>query len=230
MLMLEVNLLMLHFLVLQFFDHTDNLYLQIPITGITQVTTGVYCVDFTVSGDSANNICGNIQFRDVWNDVTVNGKNLGDVELDFMIKDSDDYYKIGSTNAAMANGLGVGDSTHQSIYEYGLSTTGIKKQEKIKRGDTRRIQVNVLIPFKIDQTETIGKIFYRLYIKEGTTQIDYIDWQPINKTPDGNYFILDTSWLIPNDYFMEFKFESGNELRTYEEIMNFEIVSEKDWC
>jgi hypothetical protein len=29
---------------------------------------------------------------------------------------------------------------------------------------------------------------------------------------------------------MEFKIESGNELRTYHDIIQFEIVSEKDWC
>jgi hypothetical protein len=212
------------------YDQDDNIYLTIPSSGITQTTTGVYYVEFTVTGDSSNNICGNTLFRDTWNDVTIDGNNLGDIDLEFVTKESSKYYKIGSTNAAMANGLGVGDASHQSIYEYALSFEGIKRQEKVKRGDTRKISVQTRIPFKIDQTETIGKLYYRLYIKEGTTHIDYIDWQLVNKTPDGNYFLLDTSWLIPNDYFIEFKLESGNEIRTYEDIINFEIVDEKDWC
>jgi len=212
------------------YDQNDNIYLQIPPSGITQTTTGVYSVTFTVSGDTSKDICGNIQFRDVWEDVTISGKNLGDVELEFIVKESGKYYNIGATNAATTNGLGVGLATNKSIYDYGLSFSGIRRQEKIKRGDTRRINVNVLVPLKIDQTETIGKIYYRLFIKEGRTQIEYTDWSLVNKTPDGNYFIMDTSWLIPNDYFIEFKIESGNEVRTYEDIINFEIVSEKDWC
>jgi hypothetical protein len=212
------------------YDQNDDIYLQIPTSGITQTTTGVYSTTFTVSGDTSKGICGNIQFKDVWEGVTVDGNNLGDVELEFVVKEPSKYYNIGATNSATANGLGVGVATNKSIYEYGLSFTGIKRQEKIKRGDTRRINVNVLVPLKIDQTETIGKLYYRLFIKEGRTQIEYSDWALINRTPDGNYFIMDTSWLIPNDYFLEFKIESGNEIRTYEDIVNFEIVSEKDWC
>lgn len=210
------------------YDHNDNIFLTIPQSGITQTTTGVYYVEFVVNENPVSGYCGNILFHDVWRDVTINGNNLGDVELEFIIKSKDKYYKIGATNSAMSNGIGVGHTSHRTIYEYGLSVSGIKKQEKIKRGDTRRVKVNVLIPYRIDQTtNTIDKIYYRLYIKEGRTQIDYVDWVEVNRTPDGNYFIMDTSWLIPNDYFMEFKFESGNEIRTYEEIFNFEIVSEK---
>jgi hypothetical protein len=41
---------------------------------------------------------------------------------------------------------------------------------------------------------------------------------------------VDTSWFIPNDYFMEIKIESGNQIRTYNDVIQFEIVSEKDWC
>jgi hypothetical protein len=208
------------------YDQDENIYLQIPSSGITQTTTGVYSTTFTVSGLT----CANVQFHDVWEGVSIGGNSLGDIELEFVVKEPSKYYNIGSTNAAMANGLGVGGATHKSIYEYGLSFTGVKRQEKIKRGDTRRISVNLLKPLKIDQTETIGKLYYRLFIKEGRTQIEYTDWALINKTPDGNYFIMDTSWLIPNDYFLEFKLESGNEIRTYENIINFEIVSEKDWC
>jgi hypothetical protein len=65
-------------------------------------------------------------------------------------------------------------------------------------------------------------------LDNGTTQIEYIDWQEISRTPDGNFFIVDTSWFIPNDYFIEIKIESGNEVRTFPQTISFTIVSEKN--
>ena len=63
-------------------------------------------------------------------------------------------------------------------------------------------------------------------IEGSNYEIDYIDWQEISRTPDGNFFILDTSWFIPNDYFMQIKIESGNEVRTSPTLIPFTIVSE----
>jgi len=213
------------------YDQNDYVYQTIPPSGITQVTTGVYCVNVCVDDDPVSGYCGNIQFRDVWEDVTIGSKNLGDVELNFIVLDDKGYYNIGSSNAAGANGLGVGSTNNLSIYDYEFNVTGIKRKEKIKRGDTRRVNVAVRIPYTYDQTATLDKVYYRIFIKEGGhIQIDYIDWQEVSRTPDGNFFLVDTSWFIPNDYFLEIKIESGNEVRTYPDIIPFEVVSEKDWC
>lgn len=208
------------------YDQNDNIYQTFTSNDIKQATTGVYYIDFTVSADPISGYCGNIQFRDVWESVTINGRNLGDVELDFVIKDEDSYYNIGSGDKS---GRGVGNSRNISIYDYHFSFSGIKRKEKIKRGDTRRVDVEATIPFTCDH-KPLDKISYRIYIKEGETQIEYIPWMEVNRTEDSNYFLVDTSWFIPNDYYMEFKIESGNEVRTYHDIIQFEIVSEKDWC
>lgn len=214
----------------EIYDQNDNLYQKIPLSGISQNSLGEYYVTVNVSSDPTSGYCGNIQFRDVWKDVTINGKNLGDVELDFIIKESDSYYNIGSTNSAGTSGVGVGDAGNLSIYDYSFSLNGIKMKEKIKRGDTRRVNVTAQIPFEFDQSQSVDKVYYRIYIKEGETQLDYIDWTEVNRTPDGNYFLIDTSWFIPNDYYLEVKIESGQEIRSYEKTFQFEIVSEKDWC
>jgi hypothetical protein len=211
------------------YDQLGNVFKEIPPSGITQVTTGVYCVNFAVDDNPASGYCGNIQFTDVWQDVTIGNKNLGDVELSFIVLEADDYYRIGSSNSAGANGLGVGKATNLSIYEYDVNIRGIKYKEKIKRGDTRRINVDVRIPYTYDSTVTLDKVYYRMYtLDNGTTQIEYIDWQEISRTPDGNFFIVDTSWFIPNDYFIEIKIESGNEVRTFPQTISFTIVSEKN--
>jgi hypothetical protein len=212
------------------YDQNGNLFQSIPSSGISQTTTGVYYVTVNVSSNPTSGYCGNIQFMDTWKDVTINGNNLGDIELDFIIKEKEDYYNIGSVNSAGASGLGVGDAGNLSIYSYEFSLDGIKSKEKIKRGDTRRVNVTARIPFVFDQSQAVDKIYYRIYIKEGETQLDYIEWTEVDRTPDGNFFLIDTSWFIPNDYYLEVKIESGQEIRTYEKIFQFEIVSEKDWC
>jgi len=208
------------------YDHNDNIYQTFTSNDIKQITTGVYYIDLMVGSDPINGYCGNIQFRDVWENVVVNGKNLGDVELDFIIKDEESYYNIGSTDKS---GRGVGNSRNIPIYDYHFSFSGIKRREKIKRGDTRRVEILATIPYTSDY-KPVDKIYYRIYIKEGETQLEYIPWVEVNRTENSNYFLVDTSWFIPNDYYMEFKIESGGEIRTYHDIIQFEIVSEKDWC
>jgi|688.fasta_scaffold19128_8 hypothetical protein len=213
------------------YDQNENVYTIIPPSGITQVTTGVYCVKLQVDENPNLGYCGELQFKDTWNDVTIGTKNLGDVELEFVILDDSGYYSIGGSGSAKANGLGVGSSNNISIYEYDFNITGIKYKEKIKRGDTRRINIDVRIPYTFDQTVQLDKVYYRIFIKEsGSLQLDYIDWQEISRTPNGNFFLVDTSWFIPNDYFIEIKIESGNEVRTSPTIIPFTIVSEEDWC
>ena len=213
------------------YDQNDEIYTIIPPSGITQVTTGVYCINLNVTEDQNLGYCGNIQFQDVWNNVTIGTKNLGNVNLDFVVLESNDYYSIGAAGSAKANGLGVGSSNNLSIYEYDFNITGVKFKEKIKRGDTRRINVDVRVPYTFNQKVVLDKVYYRVFIKEsGSYQIEYIDWQEISRTPDGNFFTLDTSWFIPNDYFIEIKIESGNEVKTSPTIIPFTIVSEEDWC
>ena len=155
---------------------------------------------------------------------------MGDSEQEFILREENGYYTVGTTMASGANGLGVGSATNLSIYDYSFIVSGLKFQEKIKRGDTRRINVEARIPLTMSQVGVIDKIKYRIFSREGNTQIDYIGWTEINRAFDGNYFLMDTSWFIPNDYYLELKIESGIEIRTYDDVIKFEIVSEKDWC
>lgn len=208
------------------YDQNDNVYQTFTSDQINQTTTGVYYVNVNVTSDPTSGYCGNIQFTDMWSGVTINGVNIGNAEMSFIIKDQNSYYNIGSSDKS---GIGVGNTKNISIYDYHFSFSGIKRKEKIKRGDTRRVDIEAMIPYTTNY-KPIDKIYYRIYIKEGETQIEYVDWKEVNRTEDSNYFLVDTSWFIPNDYYMEFKIESSSEVRTYHDIIQFEIVSEKDWC
>ena len=85
---------------------------------------------------------------------------MGDAELNFITKELEDYYSIGSNDKS---GLGVGNSKNISIYDYHFTFSGIKRKEKIKRGDTRRLDIKACIPYTTNY-KPIDKIYYRIYI------------------------------------------------------------------
>ena len=208
-------------------DHNDNTYITIPQSEIIKQSCGVYYVELSVPNDPDSPYCEDLMFTDTWNDVTINGNLLGDSEQEFFLRRENKYYTIGTSMASGVSGLGVGNSNNLSIYDYSFRVSGIKHMEKIKRGDTRRLNVEARVPLTLDQVGVLDNIYYRIYTREGNTQIDYIDWAEINRSYDGNFFLVDTSWFIPNDYYLELKITSGDEVRTYDDVIKFEIVSEK---
>lgn len=211
-------------------DHNENTYQTIPSSDIIKQDCGVYYVNVNIPEDPTSGYCGNLLFTDEWQSVTVNGNLLGDSEQEFILREENSYYTVGTTMAAGASGLGVGSSSNLSLYDYAFRVSGVKHQEKIKRGDTRRVNVEARVPLTLDQVGVLDKIYYRIYIREGNTQLDYIDWTEVSRAFDGNFFLVDTSWFIPNDYYLEVKIQSGDETRTYDDVIKFEVVSEKDWC
>ena len=41
-----------------------------------------------------------------------------------------------------------------------------------------------------------------------------------------NYFILDTSWMIPNEYYVDIKLTSNQLVKTYTNTLKFSIVNQ----
>lgn len=100
---------------------------------------------------------------------------------------------------------------------------------KIKRGDYRKVFVNVREPYTINQTSVIDGLQYRLWIREGNTEVNVIDWMDVNRTYLKNYFILDTSWMIPNEYYIDIKLTSNLLVKTYTNTMKFNVVNQVDY-
>jgi hypothetical protein len=72
----------------------------------------------------------------------------------------------------------------------------------------------------------LDEVFYRVYIREGKTNVNVFDWTQMDKTNE-NSFMLDTSYLIPREYYLEIKGKMHNEYIYYNDVIKFEIVSEK---
>ena len=184
------------------------------ITGLSGLTTtlirkGVYKVSFTITTPECD---GKKFFTDHWKGVILDGNTIsGGVRQKFIPKP----YTAGFT---------IGENQTE-LQRYAIQFFGIKQNEKIVSGEIRK----VVVTFKsidVPKTVLLDEVYYRIYIEEGTTQVMVHDWTLLDKTNE-NSFQLDSSYLIPRQYFLQIKGKTHTEEIYYKESINFEIVSEK---
>lgn len=173
------------------------------------VTEGVYKVD--ISGLTATTVpCF---YYDKWYDLTVNGKAIADIENEFVLRSFNDQFQIG---------------TRTEIPKlYGFDFSGIKQDEKILNTDIRKVDVYVKQAYSTAVVVNDIEAFYRVYVKEGTTEVQVQDWTQINRTPDGYYFVFDMRDKIPNEYFVDIKVNSNRNIDTYKRQLKFQVVNRK---
>lgn len=190
-------------------DNDGNTYLTIPSSGVTRQFKGVYYVEFSVPSSGYTDC---VTFQDVWSNISINGITRPNVTLEFALKEGNEYFNFGDADGEPK--------------QYGFSMSGIKREEKIKRGDIRKVLVSARIPYTVDRKQVIDGLKYRLYVKQGTAEVNVIDWDDVNRTNNQNYFLLDTSWMIPNTYYLDLKLYSNQEVVDYPQIMKFYIVNQ----
>ena len=193
-------------------DH-QNASQYTPFTSVQHVTKGVYCIDLTVPTTCA---CPLVQYSDVWSGMTITTdgvtQSLDAVTNYITIREQSEYYNIGTDTDLPRS--------------YGLSVSGIKSDERIKRGDYRKVMVSARVPYTVNQTQVIDSLKYRLYIKDGTSEYTVIDYADINRTPTRNYFVIDTSWLIPNTYYVDIRLTSNERVMTYDQKLRFIVTNQ----
>jgi hypothetical protein len=175
----------------------------------SHVTKGVYCIDVTIPSLEYEK---DIILSDVWSGIIINGVTRPDISLDFVLKDSYEYYGIGST-----------DMLPKKV---AISVGGLLNKEKIKRGDIRKVLVSARIPYTVEQTQIIDGLKYRLYVHEGANELTVIDYQPVEMTNNYYYFLLDTESLIPNTYYLDVLVTSNLEVTTIKNAIQFDIVNQ----
>ena len=110
--------------------------------------------------------------------------------------------------------------------EYGYSVDGIKQDEKIAKGETRKVFVSVRVPYTVNQTVAIDGIEYRLYVAQGTTEVETQPWSKVNRTFNNNYFIINADDMIPNQYYIDIKVTSNQKVNIYKRITKFQVVNQ----
>ena len=183
----------------------------VGFTGLTScnVTKGVYRVNiYNLNPDNVPCV-----YSDLWKNLAINGSSISNVENEFVILNSNDYYQIGTTT--------------QRPKLYGFDFDGIKQNEKILNTDVRKVNVTIKQAYSTNTPLNNIEAFYRIYVREGKTEVQVQDWTRINQTPDGFYFIFDTRDKIPNEYFVDIKVNSDRNVDTYKRELQFQIVNKK---
>ena len=183
------------------YDHNNNFLLS---PTVQQKTIGVYYVNFSIPETFPYD---SVLFNDKWSELYINGIHKSDANLEFELR-CDEYYSIGSNEFLPT--------------EYGLSFNGLKRDESLTQDEVRKVVVSVRQPYVYDVQVLVDFIQYKIYVKEGPkNEIIIQDWVSLHRTTNNNYFLLDTSWLLPNKYYLDIRVISNQETREYKEITNF---------
>jgi|TARA_R110000744_G_scaffold3269_3_gene12655 hypothetical protein len=174
----------------------------------TNLTCGVYYVEFAVTGSTYGTPS---IFTDVWSSLVINSKPLTNITNEFTLVDSDEYYQIGPED--------------QIPKDYGYSIDGIKMDERLVAGETRKVFVSVRVPYTVNQSVTVDGIKYRIYVRQGNTEVETNPWEDVNRTYKHNYFLLNTEDMIPNEYYIDIKVTSNQKVNIYRDIIKFQVVS-----
>jgi hypothetical protein len=175
---------------------------------VYQQTTGVYYVN--VFGDP-NIYDTYVEYNDIWDIIIIHGVRRQPIILKFIPKPETDYFQIGSDV--------------MEPVQYGISLSGINRDEKVPQGNVKKINVHLRKPYTVAQYDVKTNIYYRLYIKQGANQIEVLDWQSVNKVYNSNYFTIDTTWLVPQVYFVDIKVVRNGEVNIYNEELKFTVPS-----
>ena len=173
----------------------------------TKLTCGVYYVTLTLSVVSQPTP---IIYSDIWSNLSIGGITQPNVTNEFIIHNNS--FSVGST------------AGEPKIYGYSVS--GIKEDEKLTNGETRKVFISTRVPYTVDNQVLVDNIQYRVYVTQGTTQVEVIPWSAVNKTFTNNYFLLDTGWMIPNEYYIDIRVTSNQQVDIYRKQIKFQVINQ----
>lgn len=171
---------------------------------------GVYYIELNLS---KNDFKADTMLYDTWGGISYQGNKLDDVELDFTLKATSNFFNIG-------NSL---DATNIS---FSPTISGIKEKEQIKRGDLRKLIVSAKPNYTYNTTQLIDNMEIRLYVKDGKSEIDVISWDKVNKAFTENFYMIDTDILIPQRYYVDIKITYGMNSIVHHDVLSFDIVND----
>lgn len=152
-------------------------------------------------------------FYDSWSNLILNGFPLPNITNEFTIYPLKKSIQIGTTT--------------QDPKIYGFDFYGIKQDEKIYNTDIRKVGVVIKQAYTTQKLLPNVDAYYRVYVREGQTDVEVQNWTKINRTPNEYYFMFDTRDKIPNEYYVDLKVISTGEVNTYKKQIKFQIVNLK---
>jgi hypothetical protein len=171
---------------------------------------GIYYIDLNLSRSDFE---ADTMLYDVWTDISYQGAKLEPTELEFVLKSNSNYFNIG--NSSSVNNI-----------KFTPSVSGINEREQIKRGDLRKLIVTPKPNYTSNTAQLVDSMDIRLYVKDGSSEIDVISWDKINKSFTENYYMIDTSMLIPQRYYVDVRITYGMQSIVHHDVLSFDIVND----
>jgi hypothetical protein len=191
-------------------DRSGNAVSGMTSLSTCLITKGIYEVTVPNGFLSSPTPC---QYFDVWSGLTINGQSIPDVTNQFTLQKYSAGIQIGSLS--------------KEPQKFGFDFYGILQNEQILNTDIRKVGVTIKKAYTGQQMLMDVSAFYRVYVKEGTTEVQVQDWTPINRTPNEWYFIFDMRDKIPNQYYVDMQVHTSGEKDTYKRQLTFQIVNKK---
>jgi hypothetical protein len=189
------------------YDYDDELYATISGTSVINVDRGIYKIELTINSDDYPDA---VIFRDEWH-LKVNNREMI-YSGDFYLISADKYYTFDQSNQI--------DFDNYFFYYWGIG-----QGENIVAGNTKKIKLTLRELYPNQNNYLPLDIEYRVFTTVGSNyEITVVPFTPVNRTNDGYYFNLDTSWLIPQDYYLQIRLKNGDYYENKQTI-SFTIVS-----
>ncbi len=181
-------------------------------TGLTtcKITKGVYKVEIPNQLTGFTTPC---VIYDYWRNIYLNGIEMPNIEKQIIVQP---YDRMLTT------------SDDVSATRYSFVINGIMQNEKIINTDVRRVSLEIKKLYNKYPLLDKLKIYYRIFVKEGTTQVIVKDWGRLNSTSNNNYYFnFDTRDKIPNEYHLDIMIDNCGSSVVYNKQLTFQIVNQK---
>lgn len=172
---------------------------------------GIY--EISVPAITSSTITTPCTYYDIWTGITYNGVTLSDITNQLVLLPQNKSVQIGPDS--------------QDPILYGFDYYGIKQDEKIINTDVRKVGVIVKKAYSTNEVLQKISVWYRIYVKEGQTEVDVQEWTRVNRSYNQYYFMFDTRDKIPNEYYIDLKVYSDGAADTYKKQIKFQIVNRK---
>ena len=176
----------------------------------TKQFRGIYYIDLNLS---KNDFEADTMLYDTWSGIVYQGTKLDDVELDFTLK-------------ATSNFFNIGNSLNVTNVSFTPTISGIKEKEQIKRADIRKLIISAKPNYTNNIVQLVDEMDLRLYIKDGTREIDVFEWDRVNKSFSENFYMIDTNILIPQRYYADIRIKYGMNSIVHHDVLSFDIVDD----
>jgi len=188
---------------------SSDIVLAGPLTSCL-ITQGVYQVTIPAITGSSRTPC---TIYDIWSGITLNSVPLNNIVNTLILLPYNKSIQLTPLS--------------QDPILYGFDFYGIKQDEKIFNTDVRKVGIVLKKAYSTNEVLQDVKVYYRIYVREGQTEVQVQDWTRVNKSSNQYYFIFDTTDKIPNEYYIDLKVLSEGAVDTYKKQIKFQIVNYK---